>query len=333
MNISRKEFLFALGTGAAGLLVPDVRAAATARFRAKIALQIYSVRFYIGGVRDEKGNLIKKGVGFERGLEDIAGIGYKGIEFIGHYYTFRNDPKGLRKVLADVGLTPCGTHVSTEGFGLDTKKWTYNPETLKLICDFNMTYGNNLLICPGAGNLAPGATWGLGRDGYRQKASPAAEDFARRIVEKYNQVAADAAKLGCRIGIHNHMWEHGLVLANGQSFWDYFFSNTSELVCMEQDVGWTTCAGVDPAAQYAKYPHRSPTLHAKENGSGKDVTSFDGILGQPGRPSAKPVDWDALIPATEKDGVDWYVVECEHHREDFSAVNPSYQFLKSKGLS
>ena len=65
---------------------------------------------------------------------------------------------------------------------------------------------------------------------------------------------------------------------------------------------------------------------------GKDVKDFDAILGQPGKPGATPVDWDALIPVTEKDGVKWYVVECEKHEDTLDAVKPSYEFLKSKGI-
>ena len=143
--------------------------------------------------------------------------------------------------------------------------------------------------------------------------------------------------MGCKIGLHNHTWEHGVKMLNGQSFWDFFFSNTSQAVCMEQDVGWTTCAGdmfpgLTPHEQYKKYPHRSPTLHAKENGMGKDVKEFDAILGQPGKPGATPVDWDGLFPVTDADGVEWYVVECERHFDDITkAVVPSFEFLKSKG--
>ena len=122
-------------------------------------------------------------------------------------------------------------------------------------------------------------------------------------------------------------------MTDGTSFWDYFFSNTSQDVCMEQDVGWSTCAGVDPKAEFRKYPHRSPTLHAKENGMGKNVKEFDAILGQPGKPDAVPVDWDGLIPAADEAGVEWWVVECERHFEDLSAITPSYAFLKAKGLS
>ena len=143
--------------------------------------------------------------------------------------------------------------------------------------------------------------------------------------------------MGCKIGLHNHTWEHVIKMTDGTSFWDYFFSNTTKDVCMEQDVGWTTCAGdmipgLTPIAQYKKYPHRSPTLHAKENGMGKNVKEFDAILGQPGKPGATPVDWDGLFPVTDADGVQWYVVECERHFDDINgAVIPSFNFLKGKG--
>ena len=120
-------------------------------------------------------------------------------------------------------------------------------------------------------------------------------------------------------------------MLDGTSFWDYFFSNTCKDVCMEQDVGWSTCAGVDPKAQYVKYPGRAPTLHAKENGMGKNVKEFDAILGQPGKPDAVPVDWDGLFPVTDADNVQWYVVECERHFDSLDAIRPSWQFLHSKG--
>ena len=184
-----------------------------------------------------------------------------------------------------------------------------------------------LVVCPGGGNFPPGFSERTFRP------SQAMDDHVKRLAEFYDRAAADAAKFGCRIGLHNHMCEHTVRLLDGTSFWDYFFSNTCAAVCMEQDVGWTTGAGVDAKEQYLKYPHRSPTLHAKENGVGKDVREFESVLGQPGRPGAVPVDWDGLIPVTERDGVEWYIVECSKHFEDLSAVLPSYNFLKTKGLN
>ena len=236
-------------------------------------------------------------------------------------------------MLADTGLKACGTHVGCNNYGLDTKVWTYNPDVLKRTCEFNLDYGNNLIINPGGGNFPPGCSWSTGCGGEPCKPSQAIDDHTKKLVEFYNRIAEDAAKMGCRIGLHNHAWEHAIFLQDGTSFWDYFFSNTTESVCMEQDVGWTTCAGVDPKEQYVKYPHRSPTLHAKENGMGANVKEFDAILGKPGKPDAVPVDWDGLVPVAEKDGVQWFIVECECHFEDFSAVLPSYNFLKAKGLN
>lgn len=120
---------------------------------------------------------------------------------------------------------------------------------------------------------------------------------------------------------------------DGVSFWDHFFSSTSQDVLMEQDVGWTTCAGCDPCKEFLKYPGRSPLIHAKENEMEVGVSSFDGILGRPGKPGARPVDWDTLIPVAEENGTEWFVVECERHFDDLSAVTPSCGFLQSKGLN
>ena len=329
MNVSRREFFAFLGTGAAAAALPGCCCPPPPKCgpkRAKCALQLYSIREYIGGKRlprkpgQPHGGLWDgSGVGLDKAFEDVAAIGYKAVEFAG-YYQYADDPKGLKKALANAGIVACGTHVGTSACGFDASKGAaYDAEVLKKTCAFNMTYGNNLIICPGGGNFPA-----KGQD---------LDEFLKRLVDFYNRAAADAAKFGCRIGLHNHQKEFTLKMKDGVSYWDYFFTNTDPAVCMEQDVGWTTCAGADPKVQYARYPHRSPTLHAKENGMGKDVKTFDAILGKPGQPGATPVDWDGLVPVTEKDGVEWYVVECERHCDDLSAVLPSYTFLRSKGLN
>ena len=336
MNVSRRNFLEGLGALGALAAFPGCKCpCGCGGIKGKIALQLYSIGAYIAGKKDKDGKVILPGRGLERALEDIAKIGFKGVEFAG-YHGF--DAKALKKMLDDNGLAAAGTHVSTGAYGLDTKAWTYNPDVLKKTCEFNLGYGNDLIICPGGGNFPPGCSWSTGKGGDTCKPSQEIDDFTKKLAEYYNKVAEDAAKMGCKIGLHNHTWEHAIFLQNGTSFWDYFFSNTNENVCMEQDVGWTTCAGdfikgVNPMVQYKKYPHRSPTLHAKENGMGKEVKEFDAILGQPGKPGATPVAWDELLPVAEADGVKWWVVECERHFEDLSAVTPSYKFLKAKGLN
>lgn len=258
-----------------------------------VALQLYSIRDYI------------RKNGIEKALADVAAIGYKGVEFAGYW---GKNAKQLKKILDDNGLVACGTHVGRGDFG---------PDKVKATCAFNLEFGNTTIICPGGGNF-PGKGQNL-------------DDFLKMLVEYYNKAAVDAAKFGCKIGLHNHTGEFDRKLKDGTTYWDYFFSNTTKNVCMQQDVGWTTCAGYDPCEQYVKYPGRSPSLHAKENGMGKGVKKFDAILGQPGQPGAKGVDWDKLFKAADKDGVKWWVVECERHAGSLAAVKPSFEFLKAKG--
>ena len=331
MKVTRREFFGWMGLGAAGAVLPGCANAVArgAAPRMRIALQLYSIRHYIGGKKGANGSAPIEGVGLDRALENLSAIGFEGVEFAG-YYQYRDDPKGLRRALANAGLRACGTHSSTRGIGMDTGAWVYDPEVLKRVCAFNLDYGNNLIICPGDGNIPPTCSWSLGQSDAVFKPTSAVDEWIKRLVGFYNQAAADAARVGCRIGIRNHTWEHAVRLTTGETYWDYFFANTDPAVCMEQDVGWATCAGVDPAAMYEKFPHRSPTLHAKENGMGPGVTAFDGILGRPGEPGACPVAWDRLLAAAAKDGVSWAVIECERHFDDLSAVLPSYEFLKRK---
>lgn len=325
MNITRRNFLGASALAGAAFLAPGCCSSCCGTRYGKVALQLYSLKDYIGGDKKRK----TKGVGLEKGLADVRAIGFEGVEFAG-YYGFK--PCELKKMLADNGLKVCGTHVSNDQYGFDVKKGTFNPDVLKKTCAFETAYGNTLIICPGGGNIPPGASWSTGRGGEPCKPSKEIDAFTKKLVELYNKAAVVAKTMGCKIGLHNHTWEHGIKMMDGTSFWDYFFTNTCQDVCMEQDVGWSTCAGVDCCEQYVKYPFRSPTLHAKENGMGKNVKKFDAILGQPGKPDATPVPWDRLFVASDKNKVEWYVVECERHFDDPNgAVKPSFQFLRSKG--
>ena len=301
IDISRRAFIRDLA-GASAFAFGGCKCPFCCGPGAQIAVQLYSVNKYL------------RTNGFAKTIADVAAIGYKGVELCTGYGG--NDPKEIRKILDGNGIVACGIHVGKDAFG---------PEKVAKTCEFNLAIGNSLLICPGGGNFPPKPKEG--------EKTVALDDWMKTLVDFYNTAAENAAKYGCKVGLHNHMNEFNLKLKDGTTYWDYFFTNTDPRVCMEQDVGWTTCAGHDPKEQYRKYPHRSPTLHAKENGMGPNVKTFDAILGRPGEPGAIPVDWDGLIPVSEADGVKWYVVECERHFDDLSAITPSYDFLKSKGLN
>ena len=311
MNISRRNFIggasaFGMGMALSGFRSALAAAACCKGAKPGIALQLYSINRFIGGYKRKDGTVVLAPAGLEKALEEVAKIGFKAVEFAGYY---GHSAAELKKMLADNGLAVCGTHLPRAKFG---------PKEFKKTCDFELGYGNTFLaeLLLLAGEVA---------------AAGAAEDFMKMLVDYYNKAAEDCGALGCKVGLHNHMKEFELKLPDGTTYWDYFFSKTDKRVCMEQDVGWTTCAGEDPCAQFVKYPGRSITIHAKENGMGKGVKKFDAILGQPGQPGAKGVEWDRLFKATDADKVKWYVVECEKHEDSLKAVKASFEFLKAKG--
>lgn len=302
MNLSRRNFLGMSAFAGAAYLAPGCCSLCCDKKIGQVGVQLYSIHKYI------------KQNGIEKVLADVAKIGYKGVQFAGYW---GKSAKELKKLLDDNGLVACGTHVGRDAF---------SPENFAKTCEFNLEIGNKFICCPGGGNMPPKYGW----DG---KGTPCKEsdDFIKMLCDYYNTAADNCGKYGCLVGLHNHMWEFQVKMTDGTLYWDYFFKNTDKKVQMEQDVGWTTCAGFDPCEQYRKYPGRSVTLHAKENGMGKDVKQFDAILGQPGKPGATPVDWDGVAVAADANGIEWWVVECERHADSLKAITPSFEFLRSKG--
>src|SRR5438270_10988347 len=124
-SISRREFL---KISAAATLAPNC---STDLFAAgeyggnkmPFALQLYSVR-----------NECAKDL--DGAVAAVAKMGYKAVEFAGYH---ERDAKALRKLLDDVGLKCCGTHI-----GLDTLLGDNLPKTV----EFNHTLGNKFLIVP-----------------------------------------------------------------------------------------------------------------------------------------------------------------------------------------
>ena len=150
---------------------------------AQVAVQLYSIHKYIKG-KD----------GLAKALQEVAKIGYKGVEFAGYYGASADE---LKKMLADAGLVACGTHVGRAEFG---------PDKIKATCEFNLAYGNSFICCPGGGNF-PGKGENL-------------DDFMKMLVDYYNTAAETAATYGCKIGLHNHKGEFERKLSNGQTYWD-----------------------------------------------------------------------------------------------------------------
>lgn len=228
--------------------------------RIPIGVQLYSVR--ADCARDLPGT-----------LEQVAKMGYEGVEFAGyHGYSAQE----LRRMLDDLGLKCCGTHIPLE---------TLMGDALKETVEFNLTLGNPYLIVPGLRE--------------ERRNSKAAWLETARL---FNEIAEQVKPYGLRVGYHNHHIEFQPM--EGELPWDIFFSNTSPEVIMQFDVGNAMHGGAQAAPFLRKYPGRAVTIHVKEY----SATNDKALIGE------GDVNWEEIFELCETiGGTEWYIVEQESY--------------------
>ena len=179
-------------------------------------------------------------------LEEIAKMGYQGVEFAG-YYGWEKKPHELRKLLDDNGIVCCGTHTALD---------TISGEHLNATAELHSILGNNFLIVPS-----------LSADSAQEW-----EDLAKT----FNEISIKAKELGMRIGYHAH--SHDFRRLGNSTPWEIFFDNTSKEVIMQLDTGNCLDGNGDPVAILKKYPGRSTTIHLKEHGGPEGAVIGEGVV-------------------------------------------------------
>jgi len=260
--VSRREFLkqstLAAAAGAAITPASLLAAGAYGGKKIPIGLQLYSVRHECE--KDLVGTVTA-----------VAKMGYKGVEFAGYY---GRDAKTLRKLLDDVGLKCCGTHI-----GLETLLGDNLPKTI----EFNQTLGNQFLIVPGLG-----AKYTKSRQAWSETA------------DIFNDLAAKVKPHGMRVGYHNHTIEFKAL--DGELPWDTFFGRTKKEVVMQFDTGNAMHGGGDATIYLKKYPGRAATVHVKSFSKAKP----NALLGDDELP------WKEIFKLCETSArTEWYIIEYE----------------------
>jgi len=228
--------------------------------RIPIGLQLYSIR------KECEADL-------PGSLAAVAKSGYDGVEFAGYY---GRSAAELRKMLDDLGMKCCGTHIGLE---------TLLGDELKKTVEFNQTLGNVFLIVPG-----------LGRERTASKAA------WRESAGVFNEIAAKLKPLGMWTGYHNHSQEFQPL--EGELPWDTFFGNTSSDVVMQIDLGNCLHGNADPVPFLERYPGRAITVHLKEYSKTNDKA----IIGE------GDVRWQDAFRLCETTGkTQWYIVEQESY--------------------
>ena len=210
-GLTRRSFLGAVGSASlAWALAPHLRAAAAVKI--PIAVQLYSLR------ADAAKN-------FDLVLEQVAAMGFQGVEFAG-YFTYADKPGELKKKLDALKLQVAGTHVQSR---------LLRGDALKATIDFHQALGCQNLVVPA------------------DKAFTDPEQ-SKPFADFFNQLADTLRPLNMRCGFHNHKVEFTKPEGSDDTYWDLFAKRTNKDVILQMDCGWTMAAGYDPAAYIAKYP-------------------------------------------------------------------------------
>lgn len=225
-----------------------------------VGVQLYSVREDCA--RDLPGTLAA-----------IKKMGYVGVEFAGYY---GRPALELRKLLDDLSLSCCGTHI-----GLDTLLGDNLPRTI----EFNQALGNKYLVVPS-----------LPKERRENKAGWLA------TAALFNELAEKVKPHGMQVGYHNHHEEFRLM--NGEMEFDIFFGATRQEVNMQFDTGNALHGGADPLTFLKRYPRRGTTIHLKEYSAGNPQA----LIGE------GDIEWLQVFSLVEAaGGTDWYIVEQESY--------------------
>jgi len=180
-TFTRRSFLELAGLAPlSGALSGRLTAAAA---RIPIAVQLYSVR-------DD----CKKD--FDAALEQVAAMGFEGVEFAG-YYSYADRAADLRKRLDALKLKVAGTHIGLQ---------TLQGDVLKRTIEFHQAIGCRFLVVPSDKAFTDPAQ-------------------SRALADTFNRLAETLTPLGMACGYHNHTGE--FQKDGDKSYWDLFAERTS----------------------------------------------------------------------------------------------------------
>lgn len=221
------------------------------------------------------------GKNFDQALERVAKMGFDAVEFAG-YHSYDGKAKELRKKLDDLGLKVAGTHIGANSL---------LPQAIGKTIEFHQELGCKYVIVPGDGRFTD-------------------HEKSKELAEIFNKAAEELKKVEMATGYHNHT--HEFQKDGDKSYWELFAERTVPEVVLQQDVGWTVAAGVDPVAMVRKYPGRSKIIHCKPTVVGDKGKAYIG---------EDSVPWKAVFEACEEvGGTEWYTVEQETYPDNKSPM-------------
>ena len=259
----------------------------------KLAVQLFTLRDFTLTAED-----------FAKTLQRVADIGYPAVQLSavgcmgGDSPTV--SPEVAKTMLDDAGLRCIATH----------RSW----DSLRDHLDEEIAYHKTLDCDYCAIGTIPKATYPPTYDGYRRWL-----DDARPII-------AGLKAAGIRFGHHNHSREFFKPERHGKTLEDILIDEGGADLMMELDLYWIAHAGVSPVSILDRCHGRVPVIHLKDKEPFAD--NHDSRIAAVGEGS---MDWQHIIPACERAGVDWYTMEQDIcPRDPFDCLQSSFDYMTNK---
>lgn len=228
---------------------------------------------------------------FDKSMSKIAKIGYKSVQISG---TGDFTAQEMREISDKYGITIASTHIDPEKI---------KEKTQEVINDHKIMGSEYIGI-----GMMPREYMG------------SAQGVAR-FVKDYTPAAKEIAAAGMKLMYHNHSMEFEKY--GGKSVFDMLIEGFDKsLVGFTVDVYWITHGGGDPAFWLKKLSGRIETIHYK------DMKIQDGQQ-RMGEVLEGNLNWEAIIAASEENGVKWVFVEQDdcYGKDPFDCLETSLKNL------
>lgn len=250
----------------------------------KIAAQLFTVRDYTQTEEELK-----------RTLKKIKDIGYNAVQVssIGPI-----EPEKVKKLVDDVGLDICATHISFERLKNDLK---------------NVIKEHKLWNCDYVG-------LGIMPEKYRNSA-----EGIREFIKEINPIAKEIKENNLQFIYHNHNIEfakHG----DKTGMEILFEESNPEYFDFEIDTYWVQAGGANPVDWIKKVNKRMDVVHFKD----MTVDDWDPLMAEIGEGN---LNWNKIIKTCKENEVKWACVEQDICPGDpFDSLEISFNNLKEMGL-
>jgi sugar phosphate isomerase/epimerase len=222
-------------------------------------------------------------------LARVAAMGYGAVET----FDILNDPAGLRADLDAAGLGVCSVHAAPAGADAEA------------VARAARTLGADTVIIP-----------------YLPPPRFADAGSVQALARELNELAAQLAGRGLRLGYHNHDFELSS-LVDGVPALEVLAHHLDDAVLLEVDTYWAAVGGQDVPALLGRLGDRVRYLHVKD-GPVVDRNDFMTAVGTGRMPVAE------ILAANPS--VQWHVVELDRCATDtMTAARDSLAWLTAPG--